>query len=122
MSHIQSDRRMRQPIDIFNSDYRKGFSQALLKQRAGPQLRVVMDIGGNSDEPYSISDFQRFLRLLRQRFPSGGIVPSARLNLVVLLALDFQFAVAAVEFGIDGRVSQVVLAAQFRRNLVEGLS
>src|SRR5712691_10894664 len=60
--------------------------------------------------------------LLRQRLPGRRIVPSARLDLVILLALDFQLPVAAVQFGVEGRVAEVVLAAQLGGDLVEGLT
>src|SRR5260370_37109426 len=61
-------------------------------------------------------------RLLRQRLPGRRIISSPRLDFVVLFTLDFQFAVASVQFGVEGRVAEVVLAAQLGGDLVEGLS
>src|ERR1019366_8844031 len=57
--------------------------------------------------------------LLRLRFARGGVVAGAGLNFVVLFGFDFQFAVAAVEFEIGRRITEVVLAAQFGGDLVE---
>ena len=48
------------------------------------------------------------------------VIPRPRLDLIVLLILDLQLAVAAVELGIGRRIADVVLAAQFGRDLVEG--
>src|SRR6266498_1122428 len=53
---------------------------------------------------------------------ASGIVSGARLDFVALLALDFQLAVASVEFGVGRRVADVVLAAQFGGDLIEGFS
>lgn len=58
--------------------------------------------------------------LLRKRLPRSGIVAGSSLNFVVLLVLNFDFAIAAVERGIGGRVADVVLTSQFGRDLVEG--
>src|SRR5580700_6872867 len=49
------------------------------------------------------------------------VVSRARLDLVVLLALDLELAVAAVQLGVVGSVANVVLAAQFSGDLVESI-
>src|ERR1019366_6588521 len=49
------------------------------------------------------------------------VIPRPRLDFVVLLVLDLQLAVGPIELGIGRCIADVVLAAQFRRDLVEGL-
>src|SRR5580704_9038783 len=53
-------------------------------------------------------------------FFASGVIARPGLDLVTLLVLDLQLAVAAVELGIGGGIADVVLAAQFSRDLVEG--
>src|SRR5271154_4172250 len=52
----------------------------------------------------------------------GGVIPAAGLDFVVrLLGLDQHFTKRAVPGSVGGRVSNVVLATQFLRNLVKSL-
>src|ERR1700683_2860495 len=60
--------------------------------------------------------------LLRQRLPRRRIVSGAALDFVVLFGFDFKLAVGAVELGIGGSVAEVILAAEFGGDLVEGLA
>src|SRR5271170_1864086 len=53
----------------------------------------------------------------------GGVVAAASLDFVVgLFGFDFYFSKTAVAVGVCGRVSDVVLAAEFLGNLIEGLA
>src|ERR1700683_4393643 len=65
--------------------------------------------------------FLRMVSLLWQRFARCRVVSRATLDFVVFFGFNFQFAVSAVELGIGGGVTEVVLAAEFGSNLVEGL-
>src|SRR5580692_12451327 len=58
--------------------------------------------------------------LLRRGFARGGVVAGAALHSVALFGFHFEFAVAAVERGVGGCVAEVVLAAEFGGDLVEG--
>src|SRR5579871_859762 len=51
----------------------------------------------------------------------AGVITGAGLDLVVLLVLDLKLPVGAVELGVAGCVADVVLAAQFGRDLVKGV-
>src|SRR5437899_7609990 len=53
---------------------------------------------------------------------AGGVVSGAGLDFVVLLVLDFEFAVGAVDLQIGRDVSDVVLAAEFGGYLIEGFA
>src|SRR5215469_16830965 len=50
------------------------------------------------------------------------VVPGSGLDFVVLFGLNLQLAIAPVLGSVGGCVSDVVLAAQFGGNLVEGFS
>src|SRR5258708_33757675 len=59
--------------------------------------------------------------LLRQGLPRSGVVSSAGLDFVILFGLDFQLAISAILHRVGRGIAEVVLAAQFIGNLVEGL-
>jgi hypothetical protein len=82
---------------------------------------LYLDVRRNADKSGRVSNFHNSSTLLRQRFVGGGIVAGAALNLVALLGFHFEFAVAAVLQRIGRGIAEVVLAAEFSGNLVEGL-
>jgi hypothetical protein len=53
--------------------------------------------------------------------PRQGVISAAGLDLVTIFGPDFYLAEGAVAFGISGGVADVVLAAQFAGDLVEGI-
>jgi hypothetical protein len=118
--HIEPYHWVRQSIHSFNRNNRKALPQAFLEQGTGLQFLAVFDARRNGDESYSVPSFHE-LSLLRQRLPRRRVVSGAALHFVTFFGFDFQLAIAAIELGISRRVAQVVLAAQFGGDLVEGL-
>ena len=52
---------------------------------------------------------------------AAGVVAGAGLDFVALLVLDLQLPIGAVLLGVGGGVADVVLAAEFGGDLVEGV-
>src|ERR1700728_377045 len=53
---------------------------------------------------------------------TAGVIAGAGLNFVALLVLDLKLAVGTVELGVRRGVADVVLAAQFGSDLIEGVA
>jgi hypothetical protein len=129
--------RRQSPGHSLKADDGKSFPQAFLEPRhfSNPGisrtkcgsailhyfLSLYLDVRRNADKSGRISNFHNSSTLLRQRFVGGGVVAGAALNLVALFGFHFEFAVAAVLQRIGRGIAEVVLAAEFSGNLVEGL-
>src|SRR5579864_3612435 len=90
------------------------------KERREKRGMRILRLGSLKHEPRKVK------RLCRFQLPSvlcfTRVISGAGLDLIALLALDFDLAVGSVFLFVGGRVADVVLAAEFGGDLVEGFA